>query len=58
MTKENAEEPNPNRTPSREIGLNGLDGVRQAAKGDPRYHFRAASEFSALISPYRWTRSR
>src|SRR4030081_667287 len=24
----------------------------------PRYHFRAASECSALISPYRWARSR
>ena len=31
LTKENAEEPNPNRTPSREIGSSGLDRVRQTA---------------------------
>ena len=39
LTKENAEEPNPNRTPSREIGPSGLDRVRQAAKGDPKMRF-------------------
>ncbi len=36
LTKENAEEPNPYRTPSRESGPSGLDRVRQAAKGDPK----------------------
>jgi RNA-directed DNA polymerase len=41
MTKENAEGPNPNRTPSREIGPSGLDRVRQAAKGDPKMRFTA-----------------
>src|SRR5450631_3997552 len=41
LTKENAEEPNPNRTPSREIGPSGLDRVRQAAKGDPKMRFTA-----------------
>ena len=41
LTKENAEEPNPNRTPSGEIGPSGLDRVRQAAKGDPKMRFTA-----------------
>jgi len=41
MTKENAEEPNPRRTPSRESGPSGLDRVRQAAKGDPKMRFTA-----------------
>ena len=39
MTKENAGEPNPSRTPSREIGQNGLDRVRQAAKGDEMHPY-------------------
>ena len=37
LTKENAEEPNPCRTQSRESGPSGLDRVRQAAKGDNPY---------------------
>jgi RNA-directed DNA polymerase len=41
LTKENAEEPNPNRTPSRENGPSGLDRVREAAKGDPKMRFTA-----------------
>jgi group II intron reverse transcriptase/maturase len=41
LTKENAEEPNPYRTPSRESGQSGLDRVRQAAKGDPKMRFTA-----------------
>ena len=41
LTKENAEEPNPQRTPSRESGPSGLDRVRQAAKGDPKMRFTA-----------------
>jgi group II intron reverse transcriptase/maturase len=41
LTKENAEEPNPYRTPSRESGQSGLDRVRQAAKGDPKMQFTA-----------------
>src|SRR5450432_3834597 len=41
LTKENAEEPNPHRTPSRESGPSGLDRVRQAAKGDPKMRFTA-----------------
>jgi RNA-directed DNA polymerase len=41
LTKENAEEPNPYRTPSRESGPSGLDRVRQAAKGDPKMQFTA-----------------
>ena len=41
LTKENAEEPNPSRTPSRENGPSGLDRVRQAAKGDKRLRFTA-----------------
>ena len=41
LTKENAEEPNPHRTPSRESGPSGLDRVREAAKGDPKMRFTA-----------------
>ncbi len=41
MTKENREEPNPHRTPSRESGPSGLDRVRQAAKGDKKLRFTA-----------------
>jgi group II intron reverse transcriptase/maturase len=41
LTKENAEEPNPHRTQSRESGLSGLDRVRQAAKGDKQLQFTA-----------------
>jgi RNA-directed DNA polymerase len=41
LTKENAEEPNPHRTPSRESGPSGLDRVRQAAKGDKQLRFTA-----------------
>jgi RNA-directed DNA polymerase len=41
LTEENAAEPNPYRTPSRESGRNGLDRVRQAAKGDKQVRFTA-----------------
>jgi len=41
LTKENAEQPNPCRTQSRESGPSGLDRVRQAAKGDPKMRFTA-----------------
>jgi len=41
LTKENAEEPNPYRTLSRESGPSGLDRVRKAAKGDPKMRFTA-----------------
>jgi group II intron reverse transcriptase/maturase len=41
LTKENAEEPTPCRTPSRENGSSGLDRVRQAAKGDKQLRFTA-----------------
>ena len=41
LTEENAEEPNPYRTPSRESGPSGLDRVRQAAKGEPKMRFTA-----------------
>ena len=41
LTKENAEEPNPCRTQSRESGPSGLDRVRQAAKGDKQLRFTA-----------------
>ena len=41
LTKENAEEPDPHRTPSRESGPSGLDRVRQAAQGDPKMRFTA-----------------
>ncbi len=41
LTKENAEEPNPDRTPSRSNGSSGLDRVRQAAKGNQQLKFTA-----------------
>jgi len=41
LTKENAAEPNPNRTLSRESGPSGLGRVRQAAKGEPKMRFTA-----------------
>jgi RNA-directed DNA polymerase len=41
LTKENAEQPNPGRTQSRENGQSGLERVRQAAKGDSRLKFTA-----------------
>src|SRR5450759_1565244 len=41
LIKENAEKPNPNRTPSRTSGPSGLDRVRQAAKGDSKMRFTA-----------------
>ena len=41
LTKENAEQPNSHRTPSRESGPSGLDRVRQAAKGDKQLRFTA-----------------
>jgi RNA-directed DNA polymerase len=41
LTKENMEEPNSNRTPSREKEPNGLDRVRQAAKEDRELRFTA-----------------
>jgi len=41
LTKENMEEPNSNRTPSREKEPNGLDRVRQAAKEDKGLRFTA-----------------
>ena len=41
LTKENAEEPNPNRTPSRENGPSGLDRVRQTAKAGQGGKFTA-----------------
>jgi group II intron reverse transcriptase/maturase len=41
MTKENAAELNPHRTPSRESGHSGLDRVRQAAKEDRQLRFTA-----------------
>src|SRR5450759_2301139 len=41
LSKENAEEANPYRTPSRESGPSGLDRVRRAAKGDPKMRFTA-----------------
>ena len=41
LTKENAEEPNPCRTPSRESGTSGLDRVRQAAQRDKKLRFTA-----------------
>ena len=39
--KENTEETNPSRTPSREIGSRGLAGVREAAKRDKGLQFTA-----------------
>jgi Retron-type reverse transcriptase len=41
LAKENTEEPNPCRTPSRENGSSGLDRVRQAAKRDKQLRFTA-----------------
>jgi RNA-directed DNA polymerase len=41
LTKENAEEPSPCRTRSRESGSSGLDRVRQAAKQDQGIQFTA-----------------
>jgi len=41
LTKENAGEPNPYRTQSRESGTSGLDRVRQAAKRDKQLQFTA-----------------
>src|SRR5438309_1263414 len=41
VTKENAGQPNPCRTQSRENGPSGLDRVRQAAKGDRKMRFTA-----------------
>ena len=40
-TEENTEQPNPNRTRSREIGCSGLERVRQAAKGNPQMKLTA-----------------
>jgi RNA-directed DNA polymerase len=41
LTKENMEQPNLCRTPSRESGPSGLDRVRRAAKGDRKLRFTA-----------------
>jgi RNA-directed DNA polymerase len=41
LTKENAEQPNPGRTQSRENGSSGLDRVREAAKRDGKLQFTA-----------------
>jgi group II intron reverse transcriptase/maturase len=41
LTKENTEEPNPCRTPSRDSGPSGLDRVRKAAQGDKKLRFTA-----------------
>src|SRR5450759_4121211 len=41
LTKENTEEPNSYRTPSRESEPNGLDRVRQAARQDKEVRFTA-----------------
>jgi RNA-directed DNA polymerase len=41
LTKENAEEPNPYRTPGGNSGPSGLDRVRQAAKGNGKMRFTA-----------------
>ena len=41
LTKENAEEPNPCRTQSRESGTSGLDRVRGAAQKDKKLRFTA-----------------
>ena len=41
LTKENMEQPNPSRTPSREDGPSGLDRVREAAKRDGKVRFTA-----------------
>jgi RNA-directed DNA polymerase len=41
LTKENTQEPNPRRTPSRESGPSGLERVREAAKKDGKLKFTA-----------------
>jgi RNA-directed DNA polymerase len=41
LTKENTQEPNPHRTPSRESGPSGLARVREAAKQDGKLKFTA-----------------
>jgi RNA-directed DNA polymerase len=41
LTKENTEQPNSYRTPSRDSGQSGLDRVRQAAKGNKQLKFTA-----------------
>ena len=41
QTKENTQEPNPRRTPSRESGPSGLERVREAAKKDSKQKFTA-----------------
>jgi len=41
LTKENMEQSNPRRTPSRESGQSGLNRVRRAAKGDGTLRFTA-----------------
>jgi RNA-directed DNA polymerase len=41
LTKENTQEPNPRRTPSRESGPSGLARVREAAKQDGKQKFTA-----------------
>jgi hypothetical protein len=41
LTKENTEQSNPCRTPSRGSGPSGLDRVRRAAKGDGKLRFTA-----------------
>jgi Retron-type reverse transcriptase len=41
LTKENTQQPNPHRTPSRENGPSGLERVREAAKQDGKLKFTA-----------------
>ena len=41
LTKENMEQPNPSRTPSRENGPSGLARVREAARQDKKLQFTA-----------------
>jgi len=41
LTKENTDNPNPDRTPSRNSGPSGLNRVRQAAKGNKQLKFTA-----------------
>ncbi len=41
LTEENAEQPNSNRTPSRDLGLSGLERVREAARRDKQLKFTA-----------------
>ena len=41
LTKENTQQPNPRRTPSRENGPSGLERVREAAKQDGKLKFTA-----------------